>query len=162
MIKIETKKIKLSSIKLNSDNPRTITEKDMTYLVKSLQDFPDMMRLREIVVDETMMVLGGNMRLLALQKIGAEYCVAKIVRGLTPGQKREFTIKDNTFFGRWDMDILGNEWGDFPLAEWGVDIPKAWTAKSENENQDNSELEEPQIIICPKCKYEFSIKEIEK
>jgi len=99
MVKIEVRQVKLSDIKPNTDNPRTITGKDMDRLVKSLQDFPEMMELREIVVDETMTVLGGNMRLLALRKIGAKDATAKIVKGLTPEQKREFVIKDNSNFG---------------------------------------------------------------
>ncbi|MFA5458332.1 MAG: hypothetical protein WC261_11960, partial [Synergistaceae bacterium] len=78
------------------------------------------------VVDEGMMVLGGNMRTLALRKAGAKECVAKIVTGLTPEQKREFVIKDNGGFGTWDMDALANGWGDLPLVEWGVNIPEAW------------------------------------
>ena len=107
-MEIKTKTVKLSDIKLNPDNPRTITKQAMANLVKSLQKFPDMMKLREIVIDETMTVLGGNMRLLALQKIKVTDCTAKIVKGLTPEQKREFVIKDNAAFGAWDMDALAN------------------------------------------------------
>ena len=123
---VETKKVKLSQIKLNPDNPRHISEKDMARLVKSLTEFPEMMDIREIVVDENMMVLGGNMRTLALKKAGAKECVAKIVTGLTPEQKREFVIKDNSAFGSWDMDALANGWDDLPLVDWGVDLPEDW------------------------------------
>ncbi|MCK5341940.1 MAG: hypothetical protein KAR20_00970 [Candidatus Heimdallarchaeota archaeon] len=124
-ITIEIKTVKLSSIHLNKDNPRTITEKDMEYLVKSLQDFPDMMKLREIVVDETMQILGGNMRFRGLQQIGEKTCIVKIVKGLTPEQKREFIIKDNgEIWGRWDFDALANNWDDLPLTEWGVKMHK--------------------------------------
>lgn len=158
---IETKTVKLSEIRINSENPRTITEKDMAYLVKSLQEFPDMMKMREIVVDENGMILGGNMRFRALQEIGEKECLVKIVKGLTPEQKREFIIRDNTQYGIFDYDILANEWGDIPLVEWGVDIPKAWTAPPEEESEP-SEPEEPQIIICPKCKHEFSIMKEKK
>ena len=161
-ITTETKTVKLSEIRINPENPRTITEKDMAYLVKSLQEFPDMMKLREIVVDEDGMILGGNMRFRALQQIGEKECLVKIVKGLIPEQKREFIIRDNTTHGEWDFDALANNWDDLPLAEWAVDIPKAWMAPEEK-SQDESELEEPQIIICPKCKHSFSIlKEIKK
>ena len=157
-ITIETKTVKLSEIKINPENPRTITEKDMAYLVKSLQEFPDMMKLREVVVDEDGMILGGNMRFQALQQIGEKECLVKIVKGLTPEQKREFIVKDNTQFGIFDYDILSSEWDSLPLIEWGLDIPKAWMEPPpEEENQDNSESEEPQIIICPKCKHSFSV-----
>lgn len=119
---VETKQVKLSALKLNPNNPRRIGNKEMERLVKSLQEFPDMLSIREIVVDETMTVLGGNMRLLALKKSGAKECTAKIVTGLTPEQKREFIIKDNSNFGYWDFDILSG-WDDLPLADWGVPIP---------------------------------------
>ncbi len=133
---VEIKIVQLSEIKLNKDNPRTISVRDMDRLVKSLKDFPEMMEMREIVVDETMTVLGGNMRLLALQKIGAKECTAKIVGGLTPEQKREFIIKDNGFFGTWDMDALANSWSNLPLSEWGVKLPEDWMKeKTENEGE---------------------------
>jgi len=119
-MKVEIKQVKLSEIKLNPDNPRTISKKDMDLLIKSLKEFPDMLKLREIVVDETMTVLGGNMRLLALKKSGAKEATAKIVTGLTKEQKREFVIKDNSPFGSWDMDALANAWGDLPLSDWGI------------------------------------------
>jgi len=123
-MKIEIKTVNLSAIKLNKDNPRRIGNVDMDRLVKSLQEFPDMMKLREIVVDENLVCLGGNMRLLALRKIGAKDCTAKIVTGLTEAQKREFVIKDNAAFGDWDFDSLANSWGDLPLVNWGVNIPE--------------------------------------
>jgi len=138
---VETKQVKLSALKLNPDNPRRIGNKEMERLVKSLQEFPDMLSIREIVVDETMTVLGGNMRLLALKKSGAKECTAKIVTGLTPEQKREFIIKDNAAFGEWDMDLLSSSWCDLPLADWGVDLPEDWLVEEKTEPADA----EPQI-----------------
>ena len=129
---IEIKKVKLSEIKLNPDNPRTISSKDMDRLVKSLQEFPEMMELREIVCDEDTVVLGGNMRTLALRKAGVKEAVAKIVIGLTPEQKREFVIKDNGSMGEWDMDLL-SAWDDLPLTEWGIDLPEDWLTGGETE-----------------------------
>ena len=158
-MKIEIKKVKLSDIRMNPDNPRTISEKAMERLVKSLKEFPDMLNLREIVVDETMTVLGGNMRLLALQKIGAKDCTAKIVTGLTDDQKREFIIKDNSAFGEWDLDALANAWSDLPLVEWGLNVPNF------NESLDEDKLPEPgsgqeneQMTECPKCGFRYAIK----
>jgi hypothetical protein len=138
---VETKQVKLSALKLNPDNPRRIGNKEMERLVKSLQEFPDMLSIREIVVDETMTVLGGNMRLLALKKSGVKECTAKIVSGLSPAQKREFIIKDNSAFGEWDMDLLSSSWGDLPLVEWGVDLPDDWLVEEKADPADA----EPQI-----------------
>ena len=128
----------------------------MERLVKSLKEFPDMLNLREIVVDETMTVLGGNMRLLALQKIGTKDCTAKIVTGLTPEQKREFIIKDNSAFGEWDMDLLSSSWGDLPLVEWGVDLPEDWLKEIPEENKAiDEEAMADTKNECPKCGFKW-------
>jgi DNA modification methylase len=153
-MKIEIKKVKLSDIRMNPDNPRTISEKAMERLVKSLKEFPDMLNLREIVVDETMTVLGGNMRLLALQKIGTKDCTAKIVTGLTDDQKREFIIKDNSAFGEWDLDALANAWSDLPLADWGIDLPDEWLNTKTEDNRDS----EPQIDRAEELNQKWDVK----
>jgi DNA modification methylase len=141
MMKVEIKEVKISEIKLNPDNPRRISKQDMDRLVKSLAEFPDMLNIREIVVDETMTILGGNMRYLALKKSGAKAATAKIVSGLTKEQKREFVIKDNSNFGEYDFDALANGWSDLPLADWGVDLPEDWLGGDKSEPADA----EPQI-----------------
>ena len=159
MANITIKTVKLSAIKLNPDNPRRISEKDMERLVKSLTEFPEMMDIREIVVDEGMMVLGGNMRTLALRKAGAKECVAKIVTGLTPEQKKEFIIKDNGAWGQWDFDALANSWDDLPLADWGVDIPADWGAPpnfAPGTEADQGRLDEKKPITCPECGHVFT------
>lgn len=156
---VEIKKVKLSEIKLNPDNPRTISKKDMDLLVKSLKDFHEMLELREIVVDETMTVLGGNMRTLALRKSGAKECTAKIVTGLTPEQKREFVIKDNGEYGRWDFDALANSLGDLPLVDWGVDIPADWEKLLDGTGlpSPGSGEEKKNETTCPKCGFSYAI-----
>lgn len=146
MVEIETRIVDIGSITPNPDNPRTIREKELGYLIKSLRDFPEMMRLREIVVDETMAVLGGNMRLLALRKIGTKGCIAKIVKGLSPEQKREFIIKDNSSFGAWDFDSLANSWDDLPLVEWGVKISGEWLTLTPESREERGNG-----MACPQC-----------
>jgi len=139
MVNIEIKKVKLSQIKLNPDNPRQISKKDMKLLVKSLKEFPEMMQLREIIVDEDMMILGGNMRYRALKQSSEKECIAKIVSGLTSEQKREFIIKDNSVFGEWDMDALANAWGDLPLNEWSIELSEDWLNGKEENIKEESE-----------------------
>jgi len=117
----EIKTVPIGQVKPNPGNPRVIKDDQFAKLVKSLQDFPEMLGIRELVVDENMVVLGGNMRLRALQHIGAKQVQVRIVRGMTDAQKREFVIKDNSGFGEWDWDVLANEWDDLPLDDWGVD-----------------------------------------
>ena len=61
--------IEISRIKENANNPRSISKEKFMKLVKSLLTFPEMLQLRPIVVDNNLMVLGGNMRLKALLHI---------------------------------------------------------------------------------------------
>jgi len=136
-MELEIKVVNLSDIKPNPENPRKISKAALDRLVKSIQDFPEMMHLREIVVDETMTVLGGNMRRKALLKAGIKECTAKIVTGLTPEQKREFVIKDNGQMGEWDLDVLAKSWCNLPLAEWGVELPEDWTADNGEPTEDD-------------------------
>jgi len=153
-VEIITKRLKLSQIKPNPTNPRRIGKTEMERMVKSLQDFPEMLELREIIVDENNIILGGNMRYRALKQIGEKECIAKIVTGLTADQKREFIIKDNSNFGEYDMDALANLWSDLPLAEWGVDVPADWGAPPNFEpgtEADQGRLDEKAPTVCPKC-----------
>ena len=62
--------IELSRLTQNEDNPRYITEDDFRALLVSIATFPQMLfHYRPIIIDEAVNVLGGNMRLLALQRI---------------------------------------------------------------------------------------------
>jgi hypothetical protein len=158
-VNIETKRVKLSQIKLNPDNPRRISEKDMERLVKSLTEFPEMMELREIVVDENMMILGGNMRYRALKEAGEKECIAKIATGLTQEQKREFIVKDNASFGEWDMDILANIFDDLPLVDWGVNVPENWATPPEITEDQSNIKSNIQQNECPKCGFRWNANE---
>ena len=114
--------IKISQVKNNPNNPRLIKNDKFKKLVKSVQDFPEMLELRPIVVDENMIVLGGNMRLKACQEAGLKEVWIEVAN-LTEQQKKEFTIKDNVGFGEWEWDILANEWNTNKLEDWGLDLP---------------------------------------
>jgi len=124
--------VKISKVKGNPSNPRIIKNDKFKKLVKSIQEFPEMLKLRPIVVDEDMMVLGGNMRLKASKDAGLKEVWIDIAEGLTEEQKKEFIVKDNIGFGEWEWDILANEWDSVQLAEWGLDV---W------ENEDDKEPE---------------------
>ena len=124
--------VKISQVKGNPNNPRIIKNDKFKKLVKSIQEFPEMLKLRPIVVDEDMIVLGGNMRLKASKDAGLKEVWIEVAEGLTDEQKKEFIVKDNVGFGEWEWDMLANEWDSVQLAEWGLDV---W------ENQDDVEPE---------------------
>jgi hypothetical protein len=117
------KKIKISEIKLNPNNPRLIKDDKFKKLVKSIQDFPEMLDIRPIVVNSDMIILGGNMRFKACKEAGLKEIPVIIADNLTEEQQREFLIKDNTSGGEWDFEMLANEWDVEQLEEWGLDVP---------------------------------------
>ena len=118
--------MRLSEIKANPNNPRIINDDKFNKLKKSIEDFPKMMDLRPIVVDVHNMVLGGNMRLKALEDLGYKEIPDTWVKradDLTEDEKKEFIIKDNVGFGEWEWEMLANEWNVDDLTNWGLDIP---------------------------------------
>lgn len=121
---MRTEKIKISKIKRNPNNPRLIKDNKFHKLVKSIKEFPEMLDIRPIVVNEEMIVLGGNMRLKACQEAGLKEISIIKANELTAEQQREFIVKDNVGFGEWDWDMIANEWDIDELKEWGMDVPK--------------------------------------
>lgn len=120
---MKVEKVKISEVKNNPNNPRLIKDDKFRKLVKSIQDFPQMLELRPIVVDENNIVLGGNMRLKASKEAGLKDVFIVKAENLTEEQKQEFIVKDNVGFGEWDWDMLANEWDAESLGEWGLDVP---------------------------------------
>jgi DNA modification methylase len=114
--------ISIEKIKANPKNPRIIKDDKFDKLVKSIQEFPEMLKLRPLVIDEQGIVLGGNMRLKACQHIGLKEVPVVYANDLSEKQKEEFIIKDNVGFGEWDWDDLQN-WDLEELDNWGLDIP---------------------------------------
>ena len=115
------KKVKITEVISNPNNPRLIKDDKFKKLVKSIQEFPDMLNVRPIVVNTDMVVLGGNMRLKAIKEAGIKEINIEIVDWSEDKQK-EFIIKDNASFGEWDWSDLANNWDSEELTDWGVDI----------------------------------------
>jgi DNA modification methylase len=113
----------ITELRLNQDNPRVIKDDKFKKLVKSIQEFPQMLEIRPIVVNDEMVVLGGNMRLKACIEAGLKEVPIIKASSLTPEQQKEFIIKDNVGFGEWEWDVLANEWDVEKLTDWGLDIP---------------------------------------
>ena len=115
--------VKISEVKPNPNNPRLVKDEKFAKLVQSIKDFPKMLELRPIVVNDDMIVLGGNMRLKACKEAGLKEVPIIKASDLTEEQQREFIIKDNLGYGEWDWEMIANEWDAEQLNEWGMDIP---------------------------------------
>ncbi len=153
--------MKTNKLKFNPNNPRKCSKDKLEKLMRSIESFPEMMKLRPIVYDpETMYVLGGNQRLAAIRKLGMkdipdEWAIA--ATDLTPEQQKEFVLRDNVQFGDWDFEMLSAEFGEFDLEEMGMDMPEI----EAEEPYVPSETKEIETDIafdhkCPKCGFEFN------
>ena len=120
---MKTQTVKINEVKSNPNNPRIIKDDKFKKLVASIKELPQMLELRPIVVNEDMIVLGGNMRLKACKEAGLKEIPIIKASELNEEQQRAFIIKDNVGFGEWDWDALANEWDAEQLEEWGLDVP---------------------------------------
>ena len=141
-------KVKITEVKTNPNNPRLIKDDKFKKLVKSIKEFPQMLELRPIVVNDDMVVLGGNMRLKACKEAGLKEVPIIKASDLTDEQQKEFIVKDNVGFGEWDWDILANEWDAVQLEEWGLDgFPFDAETELEAEEDDYQQPDEIQTDI---------------
>lgn len=129
--------VDINLIKPNPNNPRVIKNDRFRKLVKSIREFPTMLMLRPLIVNNDMVLLGGNQRLKACKEIGLKEVPIIRASTLTKEQQTEFIIKDNVSFGSWNYDDLANEWNDFDLINWGVEVPMFESAIVEEVQEDN-------------------------
>ena len=128
--------MKVSELKPNPNNPRVLKDDKFNKLVKSITEFPKMMSIRPIVVDQDNMILGGNMRLRAIQSIGMKEIPDTWVKRadeLTEEEKKRFIISDNVGFGEWDWEAL-SEWDIEQLQGWGMDLPSFNDTETDNKS----------------------------
>tara|TARA_R100001509_G_scaffold165065_1_gene144969 strand:- start:683 stop:1870 length:1188 start_codon:yes stop_codon:yes gene_type:complete len=143
---MKAEKVKVYKVKTNPDNPRLIKDRKFKKLVKSIKDFPEMLKIRPIVVDENNIILGGNMRYKACIEAGLKEIYIIQAKDLNEDQKKEFIIKDNVGFGEWDWDIIANDWDLGKLNDWGLDLPE-FDSPLEAEQDDYEEPEDIEVDV---------------
>ena len=143
-------------------NPRVLRDEQYKRLKKSIEDNPEMLTLRELLVyphGGKYVVIGGNMRLRILQDLGEKEVPCKIIAEDTSVDKlRAYTIKDNTSGGEWDWDDLANEWDADELDEWGLETPEGWGEEEQSQGS-NSEVDVDGFDDKIKMTFEWSIEE---
>ena len=137
--------VNINKVRTNPNNPRIIKDDKFQKLVKSIQGFPQMLEIRPIVVNDDMIVLGGNMRLKACQEAGLKEIPIIKASNLTEEQQKEFIIKDNVGYGEWDWNDLANNWFPQELEDWGLDI---LDLDEDIKQKDNTKTE---VNLCPNC-----------
>ena len=146
-MKIQT--VRIETIQGNRDNPRIVNKAKFEKLKKSIKDFPEMLKLRPLIVNEHNVILGGNMRYKALVELGYKEIPVIHAEDLTERQAQEFIVKDNLSYGDWDFDILANEWDSVELEDWGLDVWQNEDDLIAHEEEETKEKEEKEV--CPLC-----------
>ena len=164
--------VKIEEIKLNPNNPRLIKEESFKKLMKSVESLPQMLEMRPIIVDDDMIILGGNMRYQACCRVGInDIPIVKYTRDRHKQTKafedgmsyedacKEIIIKDNVGFGEWDWDILGNEWNTVELSDWGLEV---WQNEDDTQQADLNDMSD-KIVDTYKIEVELnSERELEQ
>lgn len=158
---MEKKEIQITKIKNNTgqieglpQNPRLIKDDRFKKLVKSIEDHPEMLELRELIVypfDKSYIVIGGNMRLRAMQELKYKKAPCKVLdKDISPEKLRAYAIKDNVGYGDDDWDLLSNEWDLEELKDWGLEVLDLNLEEIEDKPQEDSIAEDSNIVIS--CK----------
>jgi hypothetical protein len=165
---MKTELVSIDQVQLSPDNPRVIKNDKFRKLVKSIEEFPEMLKVRPIVVDDDMVVLGGNMRLRACLEAGLKEVHILKASEFSDDQKKEFVIKDNSSFGEWDWETLANEWDVEKLDEWGLDLPsmahteETYTTKVESPIYETKVVKPTASELYDLHKYNTLLSDIEK
>lgn len=172
---MKIKLVKIESLTPNENNPRYIDEVAFKKLVNSVIEFPDMANARPLIVNKSGIILGGNMRHKAMIEAGWK-TVPVIEVDWSEEKQKEFVIKDNANFGKWDFDLLSDFGMNDLLKDWGVDFPNEKfepnlspsfntepvtaddISKSQNEMGIKEKIASTIEVICPECAHEFHIK----
>ena len=145
---MQTEILPISKIKNNPNNPRLVKDDKFEKLVNSIKTFPEMLKIRPIVVNKDFIVLGGNMRLKACREAGLKEIPIIQASQLTEEQQREFIIKDNVGFGEWDWEMISAEWDVDKVEEWGLDVEDLFVDEVlEAEEDDYQEPDDLQIDV---------------
>lgn len=140
--------MKLANLKLNPDNPRNIKPEKLEKLAQSIKDFPKMMVKRPIVYDENKIIIGGNMRYKAIEKLGMTEIPdewTSDASDFTPEERKRFIMQDNAEMGEHDWDMVANQYELEDLDAWGIDVPYADTEAEVEEDEAPEVSSEPPV-----------------
>lgn len=150
---------KLSDLKKLEGNPRIIRDKQFKSLCDSIRDNPEYFEARPLILSNRtgdLVIIAGNQRYEAAKAIKLKQAPTHLIEGLTEEKEKEITIRDNAHQGDWDFDALANEWGDLPLADWGVELSKDWVPSIHDETQSTNEANMNDTKNeCPSCGFKW-------
>ena len=137
------KEIKINKLVTHRKNPRFISGEDMSRLKQSLKDNPELFQARPIIVSNRTgenIIIAGNQRYHAAKENGLTSVPVFIMENLSEEKEAEIMMRDNVSNGDWDWDIIRDDWGDYALDDWGVELP-TWDSGEEEEEIESGEIE---------------------
>jgi ParB-like chromosome segregation protein Spo0J len=164
---LNSKQIPLSKLTANNGqiegipkNPRFIKNERYQKLLKSIQDNPEFLGARELIVHEhngKFVVLCGNMRYRASKELQFDSIPCKVIpEYFSIEQIKAIIIKDNISFGDDDFDALANEWDALELKEWGFEIPHPESDFDNDDIEPEKDNSKTTKEICPCCNQEIN------
>jgi len=130
-------------------NPRLIKDHKFDKLVMSIEEDPELLILRELLVvpfGDKYVIIAGNMRFRAAKALGYTKLPCKVIpEHVSVDKLRAFSVKDNLPYGEDDWDLLFSEWNVDELTQWGMNIPFA-----------TEEPEKPEQIESTKITLEYN------
>lgn len=129
-MQIEYKNIRTELLELNigqvdgiPKNPRLWKRENVDDLAKSIKETPELLSARGLIVVPyrgKYVVIGGNMRLEAIIKLGHKDAPCIVMEDADVDTILKIVIKDNASIGKWDEDELIANWGDVDMNGWGI------------------------------------------
>lgn len=145
-------------------NPREIRDEKFEKLKANIQKYPELLKYRSLMVypmpNGKHIIIGGNMRYRAMQELGYTEVPCVIIPAETPVEKLgAYTILDNNGFGKWDWDLLANEWSDWNMEDLGLDWEFAGFGEDKGEVQTKGELDVDDFEDVMELKLKLSSEE---
>jgi hypothetical protein len=130
-------RFKVSKLTKHPNNPRILRDAQYQTLKKSIEDNPDLLEARPLILSNRTgknIVIGGNQRLQVVKDLGWLTVPCVMFPDLTEEKEREIMIRDNVSNGEWDFEALASDWDSSDLQEWGLDVPD-WGADVEGKDE---------------------------
>lgn len=159
MYRVENKSRLISELRKNPRNPRVIKDAGFRKLKASIEQDPQFMVARPIVVSKNAermdQIIGGNQRFEAVKALGwKEVPVAEVFEA-TEEEEQRIGLKDNLHAGEHDWDALANDFDIDFLKEVGFDDKELNKIMGKQDHSEDDEFDAEKAaedIKEPVCK----------
>jgi len=155
MIQWTLQTIPLKNLKNHQKNPRQITKEQLKHLEELIKKYG---LIDKPVVNLDMTIIGGHQRVKLLRKMKVKEVECWVPNAqLSEEEIDRLCIGLNLNQGKWDWDLLANEYEAIDLLKWGFTEEQLVGPFAESEEILDGEPEEKKKKkkCCPNCGHEF-------